>query len=140
MSSSVTIDDIVKTYVSLRTKKDAIEAETKAKLADIAEKMDKLETWIQLKADELGVTSFKTPHGTAFTVTKDFAQVADWDATLKFIRDEDAYDLLEKRVSKIAVRGYIEKNREVPPGINYGTKIEVQIRKPTKRDFGGSSD
>jgi hypothetical protein len=38
--------------------------------------------------------------------------------------------MLEKRVSKIAVRGYIESNKAVPPGVTYGTKLEVNIRKP----------
>jgi hypothetical protein len=38
--------------------------------------------------------------------------------------------MLEKRVSKLAVRGYIDANKAVPPGITYGTKLEVNIRKP----------
>ena len=61
------------------------------------------------------MTSFKSEHGTAFLTTVDFANVADWDAVLTFIRDTEAYDMLEKRVSKTAVRGYIEANKAVPP-------------------------
>jgi hypothetical protein len=38
--------------------------------------------------------------------------------------------MLEKRVSKTAVRGYIDQQKAVPPGINYGTKLEVNVRKP----------
>lgn len=133
MSTEITIDQVISTYIKLRGKKEAIEAETKQRVAEIASKMDKLEAWIQVKADELGVTSFKTPHGTAFLATKDFASVADWDATLNFIKEEGAYDLLEKRVSKNAVRGYIEKMNAVPPGINYGSKLEVSVRKPTAK-------
>jgi hypothetical protein len=49
---------------------------------------------------------------------------------LNFIRDNDAYDMLEKRVSKMAVRGYIEANKSVPAGVNYGTKLDINIRKP----------
>ena len=80
--------------------------------------------------DAQGLTSFKSDYGTAFLTTTDYANVGDWDAVLDFIRDNDAYDMLEKRVSKIAVRGYIEANKAVPPGITYGTKLEVNIRKP----------
>jgi len=57
--------------------------------------------------------------------------VADWDSTLNFIRENEAYDMLEKRISKIAVRSYIEQNKAVPPGVNYGTRLEVNIRKPS---------
>ena len=83
------------------------------------------------KADKDGVDSFKTANGTAFLTTTDFARVEDWDATLEFIKGNDAYDLLEKRVSKTAVRGYIEANKSVPSGVNYGTRIDVNIRKPS---------
>jgi len=127
---TVNIDDVVATYMKLRSQKDAIEAEVKDNVAVIKSKMEKLEAWIKDQADQQGVTSFKTKHGTAFLTTTDYAQVGDWDAVLNFIRDNEAFDMLEKRVSKIAVRGYIEHTKSVPPGVNYGTKLEVNIRKP----------
>lgn len=124
------IGDIIRTYMTLRNQKAAIEAEMKSQVDNIKSKMDKLEAWIKEKADEQGVTSFKSDYGTAFLTTTDYANVADWDAMLNFIRDNEAYDMLEKRVSKVAVRGYIQQNKSVPPGVNYGTKLEVNIRKP----------
>ena len=127
---TVTVDSVIKTYMKLRSEKEAIEAEVKDQVSGIKGKMEKLEAWLKAKADADGVTSFKTEHGTAFLTTTDFANVADWDAVLNFIRDNEAYDMLEKRVSKLAVRGYIDANKAVPPGITYGTKLEVNIRKP----------
>lgn len=127
---SVTVDEVIAAYVKLRTKKDAIEAETKDRIKGIKEKLEQLEAWLKEKADEQGVTSFKTKHGTAFLTTSDYANVGNWDAVLEFIRENEAFDMLEKRISKIAVRGYIEANKEVPPGVNYGTKLEVNVRKP----------
>lgn len=124
------VGDVIRTYMALRTQKSAIEGEMKAKVDAIKDKMEKIEAWLKVKADEQGVTSFKSEWGTAFLTTVDFANVADWDAMLQFVRDNDAYDMLEKRVSKVAVRGYIEANKTVPPGVNYGTKLEVNIRKP----------
>lgn len=130
---AITVDNVIKKYMQLRSQKEAVEAETKERVAEIKTTMQKLESWLKLKADEDGVTSFKTNHGTAFLTTVDFASVADWDSVLKFIRDEEAYDMLEKRVSKTAVRGYLEATKQVPPGVNYGTKLEVNIRKPAAR-------
>lgn len=128
---TTTVDDVIAGYLKLRNKKEAIEAETKDKVKDIKEKMAKLEAWLKAKADTDGVTSFKTGSGTAFLTTTDFATVADWDAVLDYIRENEAFDMLEKRVSKNAVRGYIEANKAVPPGVNYGTKLDVNVRKPT---------
>jgi len=130
---TVNVDDVVATYMKLRSQKEAIEAEVKDRVSNIKAKMEKLEAWIKEQADSQGVTSFKTKHGTAFLTTTDYANVADWDAVLNFIRENESYDMLEKRISKIAVRGYIEANKAVPPGVNYGTKLEVNIRKPTAR-------
>ena len=130
---TVNVDDVVATYMKLRSQKEAIEAEVKDRVSTIKAKMEKLEAWIKEQADAQGVTSFKTKHGTAFLTTTDYANVGDWDAVLGFIRENEAFDMFEKRISKIAVRGYIEANKAVPPGVNYGTKLEVNIRKPVAR-------
>ena len=128
---TVQVDDVVATYMKLRSQKESMEAEVKDRVSTIKAKMEKLEAWIKEQADAQGVTSFKTKHGTAFLTTTDYANVADWDAVLDFIRENEAYDMLEKRISKIAVRGYIDLNKAVPAGVNYGTKLEVNIRKPS---------
>ena len=130
---TVQVDGVVATYMKLRSQKESMEAEVKDKVSTIKAKMEKLEAWIKEQADVQGVTSFKTKHGTAFLTTTDYANVADWDAVLDFIRTQEAFDMLEKRISKIAVRGYIEANKAVPPGVNYGTKLEINIRKPATR-------
>jgi hypothetical protein len=130
---TVTVDAVIKKYMKLRSQKDAVEAEIKERVDTIKADMAKLEAWLKAKLDADGLTSFKTEYGTAFLTTTDFANVDDWDAVLRFIREEEAYDMLEKRVSKTAVRGYIEANKEVPPGIKYGTKLDINIRKPTAR-------
>jgi hypothetical protein len=130
---TVNVDDVVATYMKLRSQKESIEAEVKDRVSVLKVKMEKLEAWIKEQADVQGVTSFKTKHGTAFLTTTDYANVADWDAILDFIRAQEAFDMLEKRISKLAVRGYIEANKAVPPGVNYGTKLEINIRKPVTR-------
>ena len=131
---SLTVEQVVGTYMKLRRKKEALENQVKEDLADIKAKMTKLESWLMQKADEDGVTSFKTAAGTAFVTTTDFANVADWDAVLNFIREQEAFDMLEKRVSKTAVRAYMDETGEVPPGITYGSKLGINVRKPTGGD------
>lgn len=131
--SEPNVEQVVSAYLKLRTQKEAVENAAKQEVQAIKEKMAKLESWILSKANEQSVTSFKTKSGTAFVTTTDFANVADWDAVLGFIKQNDAFDMLERRVSKVAVRGYIESKGSVPAGVNYGTKIEINVRKPTAR-------
>ena len=129
----MTVDQVIEAYLKYRNKKEALEAEIKDQVKELKDKMAKLEAWIKTKADAEGVTSFKTAHGTAFVTTNDYANVADWDAVLAFIKANDAYDMLEKRVSKNAVRGYIDQQKAVPSGVNYGTRIDVNVRKPANK-------
>ena len=126
-------DKVIETYLKLRAKKEAIESEAKEKVVEIKANLIKLEAYLKEKMDAEGETSKKTPFGTAFITTTDFAQVGDWDATLSFIKENEAWDMLEKRVSKTAVRGYIDANKAVPDGVNYGTRIDVNVRKPVNK-------
>ena len=127
----VTIEKVIDAYLKLRIEKEIKDAKHREEIKLLKDKMTKLEGWIKTQADEQGVTSFRTEHGTAFLTTSDYANVADWDSVLRYIQKHEAFDLLEKRVSKMAVRGYIDLNKSVPPGVNYGTAISVSVRKPT---------
>ena len=131
--AKLTVDAVIDTYLTLRRNKEVIEADTKDRLVSIKEKMLKLEAWIQAKSDETGVKSFKTDHGTAFLTTSDYATVANWDAVMAWVKKNEAWDVLTRGVSKRAVRGYIDANKTVPDGVNFGTKIGVALRRPVKK-------
>lgn len=130
---TVNVDDVVAAYMKLRKAKDDLEKSIEEQVKVIEAKMTKMESWIKEQADAQGVTSFKTKHGTAFLSTTDYATVADWDSVLAFIQEQGAFEMLNKAVNKVAVREYIQANKVVPPGVNYGTKIGVNIRKPTAK-------
>lgn len=131
---TLTVEEAIGTYVKLREKKAQIEQKAKESAKPVVELMDKLEAYLKEQADALGVQSFKTESGTAFLTTSERANVANWDEVLRFILENGAYDMLEKRVNKTAVREYMNTNKAVPPGVNYGTSIEVSVRKPTAKD------
>lgn len=126
------IDKVIARYMQFRQERDDIERVAKEKIKTIDASMDKLEAFILAKMEAEGVTTFKTPFGTAFKSTSDFASVSSWDDTLEFIKDQEAWHLLERRVNKIAVREYVDSG-SVPPGVTYGTKVNVSIRRPTNK-------
>lgn len=130
---TLTVDQVVAGYLKLRDKKSLILTNAKNEAEAIDAQLQKFEAWIKAQADAQGVTSFRTKHGTAFLTTSDYANVADWDAVLDFVKEHGAYDLLEKRISKNAVRGYIDLNKSIPAGVNYGTRLDVNIRKPSAK-------
>jgi hypothetical protein len=127
-----TVEDVIAKYVHIKGLKDAVEREAKTKVADLVAKLARLEAYILQRMDQDGVTSFKTAKGTAFKTKADFASVADWDELLRFIKENNAWDLLQKRVSKEAVRSYLDMDQPPPPGVNYGVKTDIAIRKPSE--------
>jgi len=134
MSTTPNVGDVIRTYMKLRDQKAVIEGEVKGKLTDLVAKMNKLEAYLKTQMDAQGLTSFKSEFGTAFLTTTDYASVADWDKLLTFVRENEAYDMLTKSVSKTAVRSHIDEKKTIPPGVNYGTKLEVNIRKPGAKE------
>ena len=123
------MDEIVKTYIKVREKKSQLKAGYDASKAKYDELQDKLEALLLVKFGELGVDSVKTEQGTAYTSVRTTATVADWDILLNFVKENDAYEMLERRVSKTAVEQYKAANDDLPPGINYGSERVVNFRK-----------
>lgn len=128
--ATINLDSVVAKYVQLRNQKKALEDSISEQIDTINANLLKIESYLKTQMDAQGLTSVKSKHGTAFLTTSDYASVANWDETLNFIIANNSFDLLNKAINKTAVRAYIDTHKAVPPGVNYGTKIEVNIRKP----------
>lgn len=127
------IDTIVGAFMQLREQHDAVKQDAKNKMDELKGKMSHLEAMLLTHMDEQGVETCRTQHGTVYKTTTDFASVADWDAVIEYVKANDAYHLFDKRVNKLAVRDYVGNGLPPPPGVNYGERIDVQIRKPTTK-------
>lgn len=116
-------------YMSVRKELDALEREYKERKAKIKEKQVALENWFTAKAQEDGLSTIKTNYGTAYWSTHHSATVASREDLFSFCKNNDAWDLLEARASKTAVRSYIESAGEPPPGVNYKSVSVFNFRK-----------
>jgi hypothetical protein len=125
----VKLDKIVERYVLLRDRKAQMKAEFDASVADINAAMDRLENAILQTLNAQGVESVRTDFGTAYKSTSISTSVADWDAFLAFVRDNDRYDMLEKRCAKTAIEQYRAANDDLPPGVNWKPAVTVNIRR-----------
>lgn len=125
--------DCIRAYMKLRNQKAEMKAAYEASVASIDSKMEKLEAYLHAQMLADGVTSYKSEHGTAYLSTTDTATVSDWEAVVEYIKSNDAYDMLERRVSKTAVRAYMERDGQVPPGITFGQRQSVNFRKPSAK-------
>lgn len=121
--------DIVARYVELRDKKAEIEAAHKAHIAKYDEAMEKLERHLLAHLNETASESVATAAGTFFKSETTSAKVADWDQTLAFVRENEMWNMLDKRVNKTAVKEYMEAHNDLPPGVSLHREIVVRVRR-----------
>ena len=97
---NVKYDQIVEFYMAKRAELDALETAHKAAKAQITAAMEKCEAVIQKMFNESGLTSVRTPFGTAYQSTLSKVKVADWESALNWIRENNRWDALERRINK----------------------------------------
>ncbi len=123
------VEQLVEHYITLRDKKAEIANAAKAKLAKVDALLDKIEGALLLTFQQSGAESVRTKSGTAYKSTKASATVADWDAVLNYIRDNELWQMLERRVSKDAVIQFREQHNDLPPGVNWREEVTINVRR-----------
>lgn len=117
-------------YLKLRRAMEDLKEEQKLAMAPYLDKKLKLEGWLMQQLDAAGVDSLSARGvGTVFKQTTTSITAEEWDATLQWIKDNNAWEMLEHRVSKSAAMDYIEAHGEIPPGLKVTQDVEVRIRK-----------
>lgn len=124
------IETLIAKYIKARDLKATLKAEYDLKVEALDSAMEKIENVVLAKLNEMGTDSFGVKGvGTAYKSAVTSATVADWDATLQFIKDNDMWNLLDHRVNKTAVVEYRKANDDLPPGVNWREEHVVRIRR-----------
>lgn len=118
------IEDLVRTYVGLRDRKDELKKQHAAELAPLDEGMDQLEGLLLQEMKKANVDSFKTKAGTAYQSKWTRASVQDWSLVLDYAITNQRFDLFERRVNK----SIVEEIGTVP-GVAVDAGIKVNIRR-----------
>lgn len=121
--------DIVAKYIKLRDLKSRLDGEHKERIAPIVAAMDSSEAAILALFNEMGLESAGCEAGTAYISTKSSATVVDMEAFLGFVKANDAWHMLERRVAKTTVDEYVTAHNDLPPGINYSSIKTINVRR-----------
>jgi hypothetical protein len=126
------LDDVslLKLFIGLRDRR----AQRKAAYSDDDSgdkgKQDKIEVEFLKRFQARGIDNVSARAvGTAYMTTRSSVTVADRDAFLGYIRDNDAWELLENRANKTAVEQHVETNNDLPPGVNQSVTQVVNFRR-----------
>jgi len=123
------VEQLVERYIQVRDKKQEIANAAKEKIAKLDALLKKMEGALLATFQDAGIESAKCSSGTAYRSTRSSATVADWEACLNYIRENDLWHMLERRVSKDAVVQFREEHNDLPPGVNFREEIVVNVRR-----------
>jgi hypothetical protein len=121
-------------YLQVRNQIESLEREHKTAKAALTEKLVALENWMTAKAQEDGLETVKTPHGTAYWSTHHTATVGSREEFFNFCKEHDAWDMVESRASKTGVKSYIEAHGAPPPGVNFSSAKVFNMRKAQSKE------
>jgi hypothetical protein len=127
------MDRLTKVYIKIRDARAKLTYEFDTEDARLKAQQAEITTVMKDIIRAAGGTGMKTNHGTVALTTKTRFYAQDWDAMYRFIRDNDAGFLLEKRIAQKNMSDFLEKNpTNVPPGLNTMSELEVSVTKPRK--------
>lgn len=130
----VNVGDLVGEYVAKRDRLSQIRKKWKEIEARMKAEMEVIEIQVLEVARTLGVNSFKTDHGTAFKVDKDFARVGGpegWEKLCRYMVENNDFGLVEKRIAKLHFKEVMNEMGVAPAdiGVEYVIEEVIQVRR-----------
>jgi len=129
METEMPVDRLVRIYMKMRSAVQDLDAQ----IEQIKAQQQEVKNEIKDRMRALGTKSMKTDFGTVSLMEKTRYYTNDWDSFKKFVIENDAVDLLEKRIAQTNIKTFLEDNPSlIPPGLNSDTDFDISVRKPTK--------
>ncbi len=123
------LDKWIQQYVALRDRiKEMEEAFEKSK-KPLADAMEELNGLMQSFLDDSGIDSIKTRYGTCYSSVRYSASLTDAKAFMDYVISNGAFELLDRKANKTAVKAFVEENSTLPPGCNLTALRTVGVRR-----------
>lgn len=124
------LNKIVRVYTRIRDargeKKRAFEAED----SRLKAQQEQLEAVLLKHLIDTESDASRTEAGTFYRQKEVIPSAGDWKAFYDWIKENDAFDFLERRIKRTTVTDYMDENEgALPPGVNTFTRYAVRVRK-----------
>lgn len=124
------LDQLTAIYLKIRDKRAEHKREFENVDKDLEEQQKMLAEQMLDSCKELGADSIKTPHGTIIRSVKSKYWTGDWDSMYTFIKEHDAFGLLEKRLHQTNMKDFLNENPDVMPmGLNVENEYSIVVRR-----------
>ncbi len=123
------MDEKVQQYIWMRDKLKEMDKKHKEDCQEFKDIQEKLAGAMQLFLDKTGSTSVKTRYGTFYSSTHYTASLVDPDIFMRYIQDNNMFELLDRRANSTAVKDYLTEHNALPPGCNLNAITTVGVRR-----------
>lgn len=128
--SPLSMEDLVSVYVTIRDRKREIEAQVAEQIKELDEELSIISAALLDACKDIGADSIRTKSGTVIRSVKSKYWTNDWESMWAFIRDNNAMELLEKRIHQTNMKQFLEENQDKhPAGLNIDSEFTITVRK-----------
>ena len=130
MGGKITPDKLAKTYLRIRAERSMLSAKYKEEDGNLIRQLDIIKQAMLDHCEDHNVESVRTSEGLFFRSTKKKYWVSEWDAIHKLIVEENAPQLLDKRINQANMREFLEENPDLKPeGLEIEEEVTISVRK-----------
>jgi hypothetical protein len=124
--SEATAEQLARVYVKIRDKRREL-----AKQDDeLKEQLDAISLQLLEICKAQGASTIRTEHGTVSRRISKNYWTSDWGSFFQFIKEHDAFSLLQHRINNANMATFLEENPDLcPPGMNAEMSQTVVITK-----------
>ena len=129
--SKVDVEEVVQAYLAIRNERDRVLKEYEAVDGELKKDMDEIEKVLLGVCNDVNANSIKTQHGTVMRKLNERYYCQDWDNFYQFVMENEAVQLLEKRIHQGNFRQFISEHEGdgLPPGVNVMREYGISVRK-----------
>jgi hypothetical protein len=124
------VDQLIRVYIKIRDAKEAKQREMEEAVAALETQLDMIGQQLLEICKATGQDGGKAPSGSFSRSIKTRYWTGDWDHMYKFIRDNDAPELLERRLHQGNFKEFLVANPDkMPEGVNVEAKYSITVRR-----------
>lgn len=124
-------EKVVEAYLAVRSERERLLREYELQDAKLKDDLKKLEAVLLDVCNTVNADSIKTSLGTVMRKLNERYFCNDWDNFKKFVLDNEALDLFEKRIHQSNFKQFMEEHESdgLPPGVSVMREYGVTVRK-----------
>jgi len=122
---------LVSAYINIRDERDRIINQQKQALKELELQLETVSKALLEICKENKLDGFRTDFGTVSQITKTEYWTNDWESLYSFIKENDAFHLLHKRINQSGMKEFLEEHSELhPAGLNVDQEYSIRVTRP----------